>query len=112
MHRAMTFFFMAAGVFLLAVSFNLGARSAGAQAGSTVSGFATGGSPYGGVSYFVLTPNGDVYRSDADRFDKLVSVGKLIGNLWGGPTPAQVESWGAVKSRYRPQQAEPTPTNR
>ena len=41
MHRA--FFFVCAGLFLLAVVYHLGARSAGAQAGTTIGGLAVGG---------------------------------------------------------------------
>jgi len=36
MHRARAFFFVCAGLFLLALSYHLGARNAGAQAGATV----------------------------------------------------------------------------
>ena len=36
MHKAKTFFYVCAGLFLLALSYNLGARSAGAQAGGSI----------------------------------------------------------------------------
>ena len=35
MHKARAFFYVCAGLFLLALSYHLGARSAGAQQGST-----------------------------------------------------------------------------
>ena len=42
----------------------------------------------------VLLENGDWYKWGADSW-------VLIGNLSGGPTPAQRKTWGAMKFRYR-----------
>ena len=42
MHKARAFFYVAAGIFLLALSYHLGARNAGAQVGSIV-GISTSG---------------------------------------------------------------------
>jgi hypothetical protein len=101
MHKARAFFYVCAGLFLLALSYHLGARNAGAQAGSMVTGFVgTGSIGTGQGDFFVLTPNGDVY---ARHLMSNGANGELVyvGNFWGAPTPTQQESWGRVKSRYR-----------
>ena len=105
MHKARAFFYVAAGIFLLALSYHLGARNAGAQVGSIV-GISTSGPRMTATCFtavHVVTATGDLY-------ERLVCNGQLvesvtyIGNFWsGGPTPAQQESWGALKSRYRGQ---------
>jgi hypothetical protein len=111
MQKARAFFYVCAGLFLLALSYHLGARSATAQAGSSVTGFAWANSTAGcGPELLVLTTNGDVFRRSYNC-GPLTGPAILVGNFWGGPTPAQVESWGAVKSRYRGQ-PRPTPTDR
>jgi hypothetical protein len=91
------FFLVAAGMFLLALSYHFGASTATAQAPGNPIVAAT--SANNGAGYFlplVLTANGDVYRStDAG------STWSLVGNVAGGaPTPALHESWGQVKARY------------
>jgi hypothetical protein len=58
MHKARAFFFVCAGIFLLALSYHLGARSAGAQSGGTVEGASfiapeQYSSPYWSVSFVV-----------------------------------------------------------
>lgn len=93
---AKRFFYVCAGILLLALAYHLGAQSATAQAGAQVPGFAVNG----GYCY-VLTPSGDGY---ARQQDGLSFAGPLIhmGNFWsGGPTPATQETWGGVKARYR-----------
>jgi hypothetical protein len=102
--RSATFRNIALGILALAASYHLGARSAGAQAGSMVSGLTVhdryDGGPGPGI--YVLTPNGDLY------FNALGQTGfstqtRLVGNFWslGGPIPAARETFGAIKSRYR-----------
>jgi hypothetical protein len=59
-----------------------------------------------------MTENGDVYGRTMVGGLCGSSAGTLsyIGNFWsGGPTPAQAESWGALKARYRQQGTQPTP---
>jgi len=84
MHRAQTLFYVAAGIFLLAVSYHLGAQTASAQVGSSVTGMV-----YEGVNtYTVMTPNGDVFR-------RQLANGSLnyLGNYWaGGPAPTQQQT--------------------
>jgi hypothetical protein len=60
MHRAKAFFYVAAGVFLLALSYHLGARTATAQAPSG-SVFIAQGAFGGRTGYFALTAAGDFY---------------------------------------------------
>ena len=49
MHKARAFFFVCAGIFLLALSYHLGARGAGAQAGiSTTSAGSSGATRWSG----------------------------------------------------------------
>lgn len=143
MQRARAFLFVCAGVFLLMLSYHLGARNAGAQAGSQVALGAINRSFEGGIAAVV---NRSIYtgtiRPPLDAFgplppvpgaDPIVAVygpdptamlsngdvyaysgggWTLMGNiLSGGPTPVQLETWGAVKSRYRAQQQQ-QPTDR
>ena len=98
MHRARTFFYVAAGIFLLALSYHLGARTATAQApGNPVVGAWQASIAGAGASNAVVTANGDVYVSGT-----CISW-DLRGNVFGsGPTPALHESWGQLKARYAP----------
>ena len=94
---AKRFFYVCAGIFLLALSYHLGARSAGAQApGNPVVAVASsgGGCPLNSC-YTVVMANGDLWTE--------VSGGpwQLMPGPFSGPSPAQHESWGAMKSRYR-----------
>jgi hypothetical protein len=89
-------------MFLLALSYHLGANTAAAQQGSPVVGFNTDN-----AASYVITPNGDVYSR---RFPLESSVLEYRGNFWsGGATPALRESWGQVKARYRSNLASTTP---
>ena len=104
---ARQFFYACAGLFLLALSFHFGATSVSAQApGNPV--VAVGSTGY------VFTANGDVYRPVTGFPDP--STWAWAGNVFGtgGPTPAQHESWGQLKSRYAPNSAPvlQAPTNK
>src|SRR5881296_3029084 len=106
MHRARAFFYVCAGVFLLALSYHLGARSAGAQAPGNLVVTAAGS--------LVLTANGDVYlpTNFADvNYEHWTRMGNVFS---GGPVPVQRESFGALKSRYRGERgaAQPAPQDR
>ena len=84
---------MSAGIFLLALSYHLGAQSAGAQAP---------GNPVVAVNdCYIFTANGDIYyRSTCGA--SVPTTCTLVGNVFGGgPVPAQRETFGALKSRYR-----------
>ena len=92
---ARKFFFVCAGMFLLALSYYFGASTATAQQGTPVVGFTESG-----FTFFVLTPNGDVYRREYDPWSNAGPT--YVGNFWSGaPTPALHQSWGQVKARYR-----------
>ena len=104
MHRARSFFFVCAGIFLLALAFHLGAMTATAQA--------PGNPVVAGQGQVAFTSNGDVYvvagpgepinPSDFANWTR-------AGNIFSGPTPATRATWGEVKSRYRPEgTAKPT----
>jgi hypothetical protein len=81
-------FFVCEGLFLLALSYHLGATNAQGQAGATVSGFSVssrydGGS---GPGLYVLTPNGDLYFKALGQFGfatqtRLIRDGGLLGHL-------------------------------
>ena len=93
--RSRTFLHVSLGILALATAYHLGARSASAQLGQSVSGFS-----FDASNAYVMTGNGDVYRRFMDG--QTTSGGLVyIGNFWGGPTPTQQESFGAVKARYR-----------
>jgi hypothetical protein len=98
MQRAKAFFFVSAGVCLLALAYHFGATSARAQApgNPVVTGF-TNGSNGGGVA---ITSNGDVYgTATAANYASWSHIGNVFAG--GGPTPAKTESFGQVKARYR-----------
>ena len=92
---ARKFFYVCAGLFLLALSFHSGARSAGAQNGSVkVVGIAGDG------NYDVwqaVTDNGDVYRSKSNHGTQWVHV----GNVFAGATIALPDSVGQSKAKSR-----------
>ena len=101
-------FYVCAGMLMLALSYHFGARNATAQVpGNPVVGMAL----YG-TFLWVVTANGDLYGS----------VDPAAGYPWvpfpnvfsGGPTPAQRESFGSLKSRYRGERgaAQPAPQDR
>ena len=90
---------MCAGLFLLALTYHLGARSANAQAGSSVSGFAA--NLYWA---FVITPNGDCYARNVggdpnNEFGSGVPI--YMGNFWGGAVSTQSHTLGQLKARFR-----------
>ncbi len=89
MEKAKKFFYVCAGLLMLALSYHLGAGTATAQAPSNPI-----VAVYGGI---VITENGDIYSNGG-----LVSPYSHVGNVFsGGPTPLKQESWGQVKARYR-----------
>ena len=92
MVKARSFFYVCAGLFLLALSYHLGARSAAAQApGNPVVALGIGVS---GFQIVAATSNGDCYGYDGSAWIPLP-------NVFGTPTLVQQSTWGAVKSRYR-----------
>jgi len=103
MHKARAFFYVSAGLLCLALAYHLGARSAGAQAGSMIYGVSVADlSGVGcGAEVFVLTPNGDLFRRPYSC-GQLTESASCVGNFWsGGPTPAVSQpTWGQVKARY------------
>jgi len=93
MQRARAFFFVCAGVFLLALSYHLGATSAGAQAPGNAVVAAAGG--------FVVAANGNVYAGPALLSPSNASQWVLAGNVFEAPVSATQETWGQLKARYR-----------
>ena len=94
MQRARAFSYVAAGLFLLALSYHLGASTATAQApGNPV----VAAVQMNGL--VVVTANGDVYYNPNNTGPAGYWVHN--SNVFSAPTPAQQQSWGAVKSRYR-----------
>ena len=106
---ARKFFYVCAGMLMLALAYHFGATTATAQApgNSVTAAFGNAGFPG-----FAFTANGDVYYT--------ANVGspapwQHINNIFnGGPTPARQESWGQVKARYAPNRgtAQPGATDR
>jgi hypothetical protein len=96
--RARAFFYVCGGIFLLALSYHLGARTATAQAPGNpvvgIGGWTDGG---GNMQPIAVTTNGDVYRSLNSG-----AAWQHISNVFSaGPVPASRESFGGLKSRYR-----------
>ena len=108
MHKARAFFYVCAAVFLLALSYHLGAQNASAQApGNPVVAMCAEGTGW----MVAMTANGDTYRSNP--VPTRTYSWELVGSVFGGPTPVQQQTWGAVKARYRqPGAAQPTTQDR
>jgi hypothetical protein len=102
MHKAKAFLFVCAGLFLLVLSYHLGARNAVAQSGAQANGLAISQNGCGTTEVFVITPSGDMYRRGYSC-GQLNSTSGFIGNFWSGtaPTAVQNQSWGSVKKAYR-----------
>jgi hypothetical protein len=93
---AKRFFYVCAGLFLLALTYHMGATSAQGQSGSPIAGFAGAGAD-NSKHWVVLMQNGDTYYTSG-------TVGPwYVGqNVFGAiPTPAQQSTFGQVKDRYR-----------
>lgn len=88
---AMKFFYVCAGLFLLAASFQLGVRSAGAQAPSN---------PIVAVSgSWAFTANGDVYQGSGP--ENMVIWTRVANVFAGSPVPVSQSSWGSLKLKAR-----------
>ena len=95
---ARKFFYVCAGMLMLALSYHLGASTATAQAPSNavVAAFESG---YGGINPSVaITANGDVYDGGAWGQGGWHHVANIFS---GGAVPTQHETWGQVKARYQ-----------
>jgi hypothetical protein len=95
MQRAKAFFYVCAGLCLLAVAYHLGASSALAQA--------PGNSIVSGSGGCVVTANGDVYVAPgvvgpSSNWAQWSRVGNVFS---GGPIPTTQQSWGQLKAKYR-----------
>lgn len=96
---ARKFFYICAGMVMLALSYDLGANTATAQGpGNPV--VAAGEMTFSNsTSNFVITSSGDLFTAASN------SPGTSwvhLGNVFtGASTPALHESWGQVKARYR-----------
>ena len=87
-------FYASAAILCLALSYHFGARNVGAQgAAFPIVGL---GNSVSGFNITAVNSNGDFYGS----YDGITWV--RLGNInGGGATPAQRESFGSVKARYR-----------
>ena len=92
------FFYLCAGIFLLALSYHLGASTARAQGP---------GNPIVGIAGFsgawmIVTENGDAYLSNATAPPGTECVWARGCNIFGGPPiPVRTETFGGIKARYR-----------
>jgi hypothetical protein len=123
---ARKFFYIAAGMLMLALSYHLGARDAAGQSTPVIeaTSYDSGGffAVFGGAWNQIDTHTGSVFLSyplpvhapvagtgndlllyengDLYVYEGLPGAWVLKGNVFGGPTPALHESWGQLKSRY------------
>lgn len=95
---AKKFFYVCAGLFLLAAAYAFGARSAGAQspANPVVASIPNNGA----YQAAVVTANGDVYTTSISALDHGWTFRANVFGT-GGPTSAEPETWGKIKARYR-----------
>jgi len=103
---ARKFFYVCAALLCLSLAFHFGYTTARAQApGNPVVAVYSGGLP------LALAANGDAYQCTSSNGESWVFKGNVFA---GGPTPAQHESWGQLKSRYAPKSGptSQTPTDR
>jgi len=91
---AKKFFYVCAGLLMLALAYHLGASTATAQApsNSVVASFSYG---YGAAA---ITANGDLYTSWNSIGGPYVHTANIFT---GGATPTTTQSFGALKARYR-----------
>lgn len=125
---ARKFFYVCAGMFLLALSYHLGVRDAAGQSTPVIEAtdYSSGGfdAVFGGAWNLIDTHTGGVLVSyplpvqapvagtgndlvlykNGDLYIHEGSPGAWVlkGNVFGGPTPALQQSWGQLKSRYAP----------
>jgi len=96
---AKRFFYVSAALFLLALTYHLGAKSATAQVGTT--GFAMCVASYNN-EILVMTPSGEIFARAWDNGGNMeVTPLYHVGNFWGGATSTTSTTWGQVKDRYR-----------
>lgn len=92
---ARKFFYVCAGMLMLALSYHFGAGTAVAQPPSNpVVGVATNSAG----SFLAMTAGGDAFFTP-DFGQTWYRYGNCFAGT--GPTPALHESWGQVKDRYR-----------
>ena len=89
---AKRFFYVSAALFLLALTYHLGARSAAAQAPSNPVVSMAGAYP----NLWVITANGDVYYLSNGCW-----IQPDCRNVFGTPTAGTPTTWGKVKADYR-----------
>ncbi len=96
--KARAFFYVAAGIFLLALSYHLGARNATAQAGGQVVALESGASAVvgGGTGIHAVTSAGDFYELEGASLQWV-----YVNNVFSSSTSTVGDSWGSVKARYR-----------
>jgi hypothetical protein len=97
---ARKFFYVCAGILMLALSYHFGAQSASAQssANPVVGSIPV---PFGTWYNAVVTANGDVYGSASPAGN--LSTWTYVSNVFTGsaPTAAQQESFGSLKAKFR-----------
>lgn len=89
---AKKFFYVCAGLFLLAGAYNLGATRATAQGTVGVPVAMTSNGTIG----LVVTSTGEIYRSDNDG-----GSWYLLSSIYGGSTNGTARSWGSLKVQAR-----------
>jgi hypothetical protein len=83
-------FYASASILMLALAYHLGASTATAQAPSNP--------VVAAYSNYVVTANGDVYSYPGPS---PAVAWSHVANVFSGATPAAMESFGALKARYR-----------
>ena len=95
---AKRFFYVCAGLFLVALTYHLGARSAGAQAPANPI-VACGPLDSYGSYQLAVTANGDTYlHYGIGGSDPWTYKGNIFS---GGAVPTSPQTFGQIKDRYR-----------
>jgi len=92
---AKKFFYVCAGILMLALAYHLGASTAGAQAPSNPVVAMNGGDE-------VITANGDIYIG-TDYSGAVPIIWTRAVNIFAGGAPVSTttRSWGSLKAKYR-----------
>jgi len=104
MQRAKAFFYVCVGLFLLALSYHLGAQGAQAQ-GTSATGVSMCTDLNSNGQMFVVNSNGDLYTS----FPGARNSWQFVTNVFtGGAVNVQQHTLGQLKARFR----DPAPAGR
>jgi hypothetical protein len=88
MHKARSFFLVCSGIFLLALAYHLGAKSAQGQSPSTL--LAMTDYPRAGSSAVALDKAGGIYFGQSRQWSQVGSTPSTPAGIWSRPSTGEV----------------------